>query len=181
MCSREPNPTSTLTPLLTAHLTLLTALTSSTAHLRILSTTLSTATTPATAEATCLEALAIAAAALARIQRYIAFYAPLFEADDPVGVLRRAGVVFVGDAGAGVGDGGGVVVQEGAVGRTIRGMVRVIGWYGEVIGGLERGFREGLGWIEEREREREEGVLAGRVLRGEDGFEDYREEDGLDE
>ncbi|KAL5401367.1 hypothetical protein PMIN03_011569 [Paraphaeosphaeria minitans] len=154
MCSREDqapfSPTlSTLTPLFTVNRTLRTTLEAAITHLQTLATALSTPNTPAACEATCIEALAVAGAALASMQRYAAFYAPLFRAEDPVGMLRAAGVVFEGDPG--VEEGVEVVVLGvGATRRTLDAMVRVVRWHEEEILGLEGYFRAGLRWIEGR-------------------------------
>ncbi|KAK7189803.1 hypothetical protein PSPO01_04193 [Paraphaeosphaeria sporulosa] len=72
MCSRENQSTqllfspslAVLTPLLTANRTLRANLESSTAHLRALATTFATPNTRAACEAACIEALAVAGAAV---------------------------------------------------------------------------------------------------------------------
>lgn len=53
-----------------------------------------------TTEAACLEALGLIGPARTTTRGYLTLHTPLFDAPDPIVVLRRAGVVFEGDANA---------------------------------------------------------------------------------
>ncbi|KAJ4346885.1 uncharacterized protein N0V89_010818 [Didymosphaeria variabile] len=184
MCSRESkyqgsifDPTiSVLTTLITANRTLSSSVESSITRLRSLIPVLHTTPRYSTiGEATCIEAIAITEAALASLTQYTTFYAPLFDASDPITIIRQTGVVFAGDASNG---GGVTAADEANIRKVISTMKVVVEYHGDQIRGLESLFRDRLDWIQLQRRlegEKDEILLARRGQKRTLGWEEVEE------